>query len=52
MFSPTNADVSCDEAEYPLLEEATKLVPVPEGKSIFHRESPSAPSRELRRSLL
>jgi len=29
MFSPTNPDVNCDEAEYPLLEESTKLVPVP-----------------------
>jgi len=29
MFSPTNPDVSCDEAEFSLLEEPTKLVPGP-----------------------
>lgn len=29
MFSPTNPDVSCEGAEYPLLEEGTKLVAGP-----------------------
>jgi hypothetical protein len=29
MFAPTNPDVSCDEAEYPLLEKPTKLVQAP-----------------------